>query len=79
MTNLIKNGVKFTPSGKVSIYIAYDELNELLCVHVVDTGKGVLMEDIPKMFSMFGKLHRTAAQNSEGIGMGLMVCKKLVQ
>ena len=32
-----------------------------------------------KLFSLFGKLKRTAQQNSEGIGMGLMICKNLVE
>ena len=31
-----------------------------------------------KLFSMFGKLRRTAEINDEGIGMGLMICEKLV-
>lgn len=28
---------------------------------------------------MFGKLKRTAEINSEGIGMGLMICQQLVE
>ena len=31
-----------------------------------------------KLFTMFGKLRRTAEINNEGIGMGLMICQKLV-
>ena len=31
-----------------------------------------------KLFTMFGKLLRTAAINNDGIGMGLMICKNLV-
>ena len=31
-----------------------------------------------KLFTKFGKLQRTAEINSEGIGMGLMICQNLV-
>ena len=47
-------------------------------VHVVDTGKDIREEDMCKLFSLFGKLQRTAQMNSEGIGMGLMISKSLV-
>ena len=59
--------------------MAYDEIEELLCVHIHDTGKGISNADMPKLFSMFGKLRRTADQNNEGNGMGLMICQKLVR
>ena len=32
-----------------------------------------------KLFTRFGKLERTAAQNSEGIGLGLTIVKQIVQ
>ena len=38
-----------------------------------------LEEDMPKLFNLFGKLKRTAEINSEGIGMGLMICQNLVK
>ena len=46
---------------------------------MVDTGKGIRKEDINRLFTMFGKLLRTAEMNSEGIGMGLMICQNLVE
>lgn len=58
---------------------AYDQEAELLKIHIKDSGKGIKQEDISKLFSMFGKLQHTAEINSEGIGMGLMICQKLVQ
>lgn len=58
--------------------VAYDESESLLKVHITDTGKGIKREDMDQLFKMFGKLKRTAAMNSEGIGMGLMICKNLV-
>ena len=47
-------------------------------MHVKDSGKGLEKEDHDKLFKKFGKLQRTAEMNSEGIGLGLMICKEIV-
>ena len=51
----------------------------MLKIHVIDNGKGISRNDLPSLFNLFSKLKRTAHMNSEGIGMGLMICKNLVQ
>ena len=79
MINLVKNALKFAVTGDVRIFVAYEEVEQLLKVQVVDNGKGIRSEDISKLFSYFGKLKRTADINSEGIGMGLMICQNLVR
>ena len=79
LINLTKNAFKFAQGGKVWIYMAYSPSEELLTVHVKDNGRGILKDDVHKLFNMFGKLRRTAEQNSEGIGMGLMISKNLVE
>ncbi len=45
----------------------------------MDTGTGIAQEDFPKLFSRFGKLHRTAEMNNEGIGMGLTIVKQIIE
>ena len=50
-----------------------------MIVHVKDTGAGIAPEDMPKLFSRFGKLHRTAEMNHEGIGLGLTIVKQIVE
>ena len=79
LINLTKNALKFSIRRSVRIIAAYDADEEMLRVHIKDTGKGILQEDLPKLFSLFGKLKRTAKINSEGIGMGLMICQNLVK
>ena len=44
---------------------------------VIDNGKGIKQEEKDKLFTMFGKLQRTAEVNQEGIGLGLTICKEL--
>ena len=48
-------------------------------MYVSDTGSGIASEDFTKLFSRFGKLHRTAEMNNEGIGMGLTIVKQIVE
>ena len=79
LINLVKNALKFTNSGSICVFVAFDSLEQLLKVHVVDTGKGIDPREMDQLFTKFGKLKRTAKQNSEGIGLGLLICKGLVE
>ena len=78
LINLVKNALKFCRRGTVRVVAAYDSDAEMLKVHVVDTGRGILEEDIERLFTKFCKLSRTVELNSEGIGLGLIICQNLV-
>ena len=79
LINLVKNALKFTLSGSITIKACYESASKSLVVHVVDTGTGIALEDQGKLFSKFGKLHRTADLNHEGIGLGLTIVKQIVE
>lgn len=46
---------------------------------VADTGIGIKKEDKARLFSMFGKLEDTSKINTSGIGLGLNICKTIVE
>ena len=77
----MKNALKFTMSGSIEIKASYmiSPEGNLLIVHIKDSGQGITAEDIPKLFTRFGKLQRTAEMNSEGIGLGLTIVKQIVE
>ena len=55
------------------------EPENLLILHVEDTGVGIESQDFPKLFTRFGKLQRTASMNNDGIGLGLTIVKQIVE
>ena len=78
--NLISNALKFTESGNVIIQVKL--LTQLgntdqVQVDVIDTGIGILEEDIHRVFEEFNRAGNTKIQY-EGTGLGLTITKKLV-
>ena len=79
LINLTKNALKFTLSGEIKIRASYDLQSEKLIVHVIDTGIGINKREKDQLFSMFGKVKRSSGLNKEGIGIGLMICKRIIE
>lgn len=78
LINLVKNALKFTPKyGAIRLKAVYSD--DKIEMAVKDTGAGIAPEDFAKLFTRFGKLHRTAAINSAGIGLGLTIVKQIVE
>ena len=79
LINVIQNAYKFTSRGSITIKVCYKKKLRTLVIHVQDTGAGIAPEDVPRLFTRFGKLHRTADLNHEGIGLGLSIVKQIVE
>lgn len=47
-------------------------------IQVVDTGCGIKRHDRKKLFKLFGFLKTTEDMNNRGIGLGLVISKKIV-
>ena len=46
---------------------------------VKDTGVGIKKENLKKLFKLFGFLDVTKELNTNGIGLGLHICKMIVE
>ena len=51
----------------------------ILEISVKDQGVGIKKEDQKKLFKLFGFLDDTKEVNTQGIGLGLHICKKLTK
>ena len=81
--NLAGNAVKFTKSGGVEIRIDRlrpDEENDHgIVLSVKDTGPGIALESQNRIFEAFGQIHPTHGSLYGGVGLGLVVVKKLTE
>lgn len=77
--NLISNAVKFTPNGgNVSIDAAPQD-NDRIKFTITDTGIGISLENIEKIFSVDTQYSTSGTNNEKGTGLGLIICKDFVE
>ncbi len=79
LLNLVGNAVKFTPRGGRVVVGANRTAEGGLCLSVTDTGIGIEPKDIPRVFEPFVQLGRVKEVSGEGTGLGLPLCKELVE
>lgn len=77
VTNLFDNATKYTDTGKVSIGITGD--SQVVQVRIQDTGAGIPKEDVPHLFEKFYRVDNTATRTIGGTGLGLFICRKIVE
>jgi two-component system OmpR family sensor kinase len=75
--NLISNAEKYSPAGQ-PVTIGVRATGSDAIVQVTDTGPGIPAPDIPHIFEPFYRSTSTAGRAS-GLGVGLAVCKRLVE
>jgi len=52
--------------------------SDMVFICVTDDGPGISEEDQKSLFKLFGKIEKTHHQNKKGCGLGLTICKKLI-
>lgn len=75
--NLVSNAVKFTARGSVILKISVQD--GMLEVAIRDTGLGIPPEEQPWIFDEFRQSDRTTSRGYGGLGLGLAICKRLVE
>lgn len=78
LVNLISNAVKFTDS-KGEVTVTCDSVNGFHRITVRDTGVGISSEDMAKIFKMDSHHSTRGTENEEGTGLGLILCRELVE
>jgi two-component system, OmpR family, manganese sensing sensor histidine kinase len=77
-TNLIENAFYYTPSGGV-IEIKTSSVGSQVYINVQDTGVGIALEDIDKIFERFWRANQSRSYWSGGSGLGLAIAQAIAQ
>jgi PAS domain S-box-containing protein len=74
--NLIGNAIKYRSQKPPRIHISFEEADGHLRFAVADNGIGIAPEYHHKIFGAFKRLH---GKNIPGTGIGLAICKRIVE
>ncbi len=81
LVNLVSNAIKYTPDGG-SIIVRGAERTEgaraVVRLEVVDTGIGIAVSDLERVFDEFEQVGGEYGRSQEGTGLGLALARRLV-
>jgi len=83
LSNLVGNAVKFTESGYVEVLVSplagEDGSMRRMLFIVADTGPGISDDKLKRLFKPFTQVSQGFTRQYQGAGLGLAICKNLVE
>ncbi|MBI5555576.1 MAG: HAMP domain-containing protein [Elusimicrobia bacterium] len=80
LTNLVGNSIKFTDSGgKIIVKVNRVKNTAMVEFAVEDTGKGIPLEALDRIFEKFEQVDREVKPGIKGTGLGLPICRQIVE
>ncbi len=78
ITHLLTNAITYTPPGQ-SITVETEKNDNLILVHVSDTGQGIDEKDKDQIFDLFYRADQARSLNTGGIGVGLSIARLIAE
>ncbi len=78
LQNLIANAIKFS-NEDTEVLVVSEIKNDKIIVSVKDSGVGISENNLSKLFKINEQITTTGTANEEGTGLGLILCKELVE
>jgi len=82
LTNLMGNAIKFTETGEIVIRTMLEDIEEekaTIKITVTDSGIGIPVKDIPRLFHTFEQADNSSKRPFGGTGLGLAISKSLAK
>jgi histidine kinase len=78
LTNLLGNALQNTPNGG-KVHVSASLTREGVQFAVADSGIGLTPENLERIFQRFYRVDKSRARSSGGSGIGLTICRYLVE
>lgn len=78
LVNLISNAIKFSPAKSTITVQAIAKQTDLE-IHVIDQGRGIPSDKLEQVFQRFQQVEAEDAERGKGTGLGLPICKAIVE
>ena len=77
LSNLVSNAITHTKEGE--IVLSATQTNEMVQLHVKDSGLGIEQQDLPHIFNRFYRADQSRNNNNSSSGLGLAIAKAIVE
>ena len=75
LVNLISNAIHYTDDG--GVLVACRRRGHMIRLSVIDTGRGIPLDQQESVFQEFVQLHNLARDRNKGLGLGLAIVSRL--
>lgn len=79
LMNLVRNAVAHTPEGGMVLIQLSEPDGERVALAVEDTGSGIPPDELERIFERFYRTDASRSRATGGFGLGLSICRDLVQ
>jgi hypothetical protein len=82
LINLVNNAIKFTQYGRVKLigrHLFEDTHHSKFKIDIIDTGIGIAKNKQDEIFTQFKQADKNILKKYGGTGLGLTICKQLVE
>lgn len=75
--SLLNNAITFTDHGHITLHAEHQ--GDFVLFSINDTGCGIAQENLERIFDTFIQIGDTLTSKPEGAGLGLSICKQVIQ
>jgi signal transduction histidine kinase len=79
LRNLLENAFKYSLADSRPVEVVVTTDGEVVIVVVTDDGPGLPADDLHNLFEPFFRVDRSRSKKSGGYGLGLSICKRIVE